>query len=73
MNLREYLAEMGWTNAAFAERIGVAERTVERILAGQACRLVIAQRIVRLTREHPTPSGGFVSFEALCPKEATAA
>lgn len=73
MLLRTYLSETGKTNAAFAREIGVAERTVERILAGQPCRLLIAQRIVRVTRDHPTPSGESVQFEDLCPREASAA
>lgn len=72
MTLRAYLAAMDETNAAFAKRVGVNERTIERVLAGQACRLKIAQRIVRATHSRPTPSGGFVTFDELVPEEVAA-
>ena len=69
MKLQDYIAKVDGTHAAFARRAGVAERTIDRVVAGRGCRLEVADRIVSATHAKPTPSGGVVTFEELVPSK----
>ncbi len=73
MTLKSYLKSRGESEAGFARRTGVQQKTINRICAGEVrCRIDIANRIVRATHKDPTPSGGTVSFEELIPKKKRA-
>lgn len=73
MRLSEYLAAIDCSEAEFARRTDIPQRTINRICNGSVrCRIDTAHAIVRATHEHPTPSGGVVTFEELVPRESAA-
>ena len=73
MKLRDYLDSRGESEAAFARRAGLAQRTVNRVANGGGTSVEIAAEIVRASRAEPDGTGGTVRFEDLIPEEQGAA
>lgn len=73
MRLTDYLKETGESEAAFARRAGVQQRTVNRICSGAGCNAATALAIIRATAEQKTPGGGCVALEDLVLESAGAA
>jgi hypothetical protein len=73
MKLSDYIAAVDGSEAAFAERCGLQQRTVNRIASGEVrCRIDIADVIVKASRAQPAPSGETVRFEDLVPEVVAA-
>ena len=60
-----YLAERKESEAAFAKRAGLHQRSLNRALQRGNCTLWMARKIVQASRDQPTPSGGTITFEDL--------
>ena len=69
MLLADYLAALQESAPAFATRSGVRYRTLRNVLAGDGCHASTAMRIIRATRDRPTPDGGTVTLEDLIPTD----
>jgi predicted transcriptional regulator len=65
MRLAEYLASIGISEAEFARRALLPQRTVNRVCNGAGIHLDTARKIVKAT-------GGLVGFDDLAPAEAAA-
>ena len=65
MRLVEYLDAIGESAPQFAVRSGVRYRTLRNVLSGDGCHAATALRIIKATRELPTPNGGTVTLEDL--------
>ena len=62
MKLSEYLASVGISEAEFARRAGLPQRTVNRVCNGAGIHLGTARKIVKAT-------GGLVGFDDLAGEE----
>ena len=67
MKLSRYLGERGESQAGFARRAGLDQRTVNRVARGEGCNAETALTIIRASHDQPTPGGGSVSLEDLVP------
>jgi len=67
MTLNDYLAARDESQNAFSKRSGVPQRTVCRICADGVCSMRNAAKVVKATKEHPSPGGGTVGYEDLVP------
>lgn len=65
MRLTDYLASIGISEAEFARRAALPQRTVNRVCNGAGIHLETARRIVKAT-------GGLVGFDDLAPAEPEA-
>lgn len=72
MKLSEYLKARDESQTEFAERAGVQQRTVSRLVQGRGCNAETAHKIIRATHAAPTPTGGTVSLDDLVSSEAAA-
>jgi transcriptional regulator with XRE-family HTH domain len=69
MRLSAYLEARGESQAAFARRAGLDQRTINRICAGSGCFLETADAIVQASRDKPTPKGETVTHGDLNNRE----
>lgn len=65
MRLSDYLASAGISEAEFARRAAIPQRTVNRVCNGAGIHLDTARKIVKAT-------GGLVGFDDLAPAEPPA-
>ena len=73
MRLKEYIRAADSSLKDFSDRTGIPLSTLDRIAREESrCRIDIAERIVIATKEQPTLSGGFVTFEELVPSKSAA-
>lgn len=70
MDLGAYLGELGESQASFAGRADLTQRTVSRVVRREVrSRGDVLEKIIRACRERPAPSGRVVTWEDLVPLE----
>lgn len=65
MKLVDYLTAKGESQAAFARRAALDQRTINRICNGDGCSAETALAIIRASHADPTPGGGTIGLEDL--------
>ncbi len=65
MRLAEYLEARGESQAGFARRARLPQKTINRICNGSGCNAETAQAIIDASRDEPTGNGGTVSLRDL--------